>query len=238
MSVCSRTLQKKLKSHLNFNWILKIVFQISDDIVKILEFLMILSKWDKIAHQYCSIHRLVVMTCFRRFWNKINNFLQLSKDSDDLSRFQMISICTQNQQWQRFYIPGEHKTNKKKLKIFTKSSKEVLKCNFFRNPFQNHHFDELFNNFNNTNNKEVQKCNSQSYHVDKLGKASIKKKRFLSGIARIREAPPKKSAVFFNIVQKPFAPPPPFYLNICPILQGVFFNVFWNGYEIYVAPHI
>ena len=47
----------------------------------------------------------------------------------------------------------------------------------------------------------------------------------------------QKSAVFFNIVQKAFDPPP-FYLNICPILQGVFFNVFWNGYEIYVAPHI
>ena len=47
----------------------------------------------------------------------------------------------------------------------------------------------------------------------------------------------KKSAVFLNIVQKAFDPPP-FYLNICPILQGVFFNVFWNGYEIYVAPHI
>ena len=47
----------------------------------------------------------------------------------------------------------------------------------------------------------------------------------------------KKSAFFFNIVQKAFDPPP-FYLNICPILQGVFFNVFWNGYEIYVAPHI
>ena len=53
----------------------------------------------------------------------------------------------------------------------------------------------------------------------------------------------QKSAVFLNIVQKAFDPPP-FYLNICPILQGVFFveagtsNVFWNGYEIYVAPHI
>ena len=34
----------------------------------------------------------------------------------------------------------------------------------------------------------------------------------------------KKSAVFLNIFQKAFAPPPPFYLNICPILQGVFFN--------------
>ena len=33
----------------------------------------------------------------------------------------------------------------------------------------------------------------------------------------------QKSAVFLNIVQKAFAPPPPFYLNICPILQGVFF---------------
>ena len=33
----------------------------------------------------------------------------------------------------------------------------------------------------------------------------------------------EKSAVFFNIVQKAFDPPP-FYLNICPILQGVFFK--------------
>ena len=32
----------------------------------------------------------------------------------------------------------------------------------------------------------------------------------------------KKSEVFLNIVQKAFDPPP-FYLNICPILQGVFF---------------
>ena len=35
--------------------------------------------------------------------------------------------------------------------------------------------------------------------------------------------PFQKSAVFLNIVQKAFDPPP-FYLNICPILQGVFFN--------------
>ena len=35
----------------------------------------------------------------------------------------------------------------------------------------------------------------------------------------------KKSEVFLNIVQKAFDPPPsPFYLNICPILQGVFFK--------------
>ena len=33
-----------------------------------------------------------------------------------------------------------------------------------------------------------------------------------------------KSAVFLNIVQKAFDPP--LYLNNCPILQGVFFNVF------------
>ena len=33
----------------------------------------------------------------------------------------------------------------------------------------------------------------------------------------------KKSAVFFNIVQKAFDPPP-FRLNICPILQGVLFK--------------
>ena len=51
------------------------------------------------------------------------------------------------------------------------------------------------------------------------------------------EAIVEEKCSFFNIVQKAFDPPP-FYLNICPILQGVFFNVFWNGYEIYVAPHI
>ena len=33
----------------------------------------------------------------------------------------------------------------------------------------------------------------------------------------------QKSAVFLNIVQKAFDPPP-FYLNICPILRGVFFK--------------
>ena len=49
--------------------------------------------------------------------------------------------------------------------------------------------------------------------------------------------PFQKSAVFLNIVQKAFAPPP-FYLNICPILQGVFFYSVFEIYEIYVAPHI
>ena len=33
----------------------------------------------------------------------------------------------------------------------------------------------------------------------------------------------QKSAVFLNIVQKA-SDPPPFYMNICPILQGVFFK--------------
>ena len=37
----------------------------------------------------------------------------------------------------------------------------------------------------------------------------------------------QKSAVFLNIVQKDFDPPP-FYLNICPILQGVFFEHYMN----------
>ena len=41
--------------------------------------------------------------------------------------------------------------------------------------------------------------------------------------ARLGMPPCEKSAVFLNIVQKAFDPPP-FYLNICPILQGVFFN--------------
>ena len=35
--------------------------------------------------------------------------------------------------------------------------------------------------------------------------------------------PARKVQFFFNIVQKAFDPPP-FYLNICPILQGVFFK--------------
>ena len=39
----------------------------------------------------------------------------------------------------------------------------------------------------------------------------------------------KKSAVFLNIVQKAFDPHPPFYLNICPILQGVFFKRVFAG---------
>ena len=38
----------------------------------------------------------------------------------------------------------------------------------------------------------------------------------------------QKSSVFLNIVQKAFDPPPPFYLNICPILQGVFFKRFFE----------
>ena len=40
--------------------------------------------------------------------------------------------------------------------------------------------------------------------------------------------PFQKSAVFLNIVQKAFDPPP-FYLNICPILQGVFFKRVFAG---------
>ena len=42
--------------------------------------------------------------------------------------------------------------------------------------------------------------------------------------SRLGMPSPKKSAVFLNIVQKAFDPPSPFYLNICPILQGVFFE--------------
>ena len=39
----------------------------------------------------------------------------------------------------------------------------------------------------------------------------------------LREAIVSEKCCFFNIVQKAFDPPPPFYLNICPILQGVIF---------------
>ena len=56
-------------------------------------------------------------------------------------------------------------------------------------------------------------------------------------ITRLGKPSRKKSAVFLNIVQKAFDPPP-FYLNICPILQGVFFYSVFEIYEIYVAPHI
>ena len=42
-----------------------------------------------------------------------------------------------------------------------------------------------------------------------------------SGWYPLGKPPFQKSAVFLNIVQKAFDPPP-FYLNICPILQGVF----------------
>ena len=40
--------------------------------------------------------------------------------------------------------------------------------------------------------------------------------------SRLGKPSREKSAVFLNIVQKAFDPP--FYLNICPILQGVFFK--------------
>ena len=35
--------------------------------------------------------------------------------------------------------------------------------------------------------------------------------------------PFKKVQFFLTLFKRPFTPPP-FYLNICPILQGVFFN--------------
>ena len=50
----------------------------------------------------------------------------------------------------------------------------------------------------------------------------------------------QRSAVFSNIVQKAFDPPP-FYLNICPILQGVFFKRVFESPLIQWpewAPHI
>ena len=45
-----------------------------------------------------------------------------------------------------------------------------------------------------------------------------------SFVTHIREAIISKKCSFLNIVQKAFDPPP-FYLNICPILQGVFFII-------------
>ena len=54
--------------------------------------------------------------------------------------------------------------------------------------------------------------------VSRMGDATI----------ALRDAPFQKSAVFLNIVQKAFDPPP-FYLNICPILQGVFFKRVFAG---------
>ena len=46
-------------------------------------------------------------------------------------------------------------------------------------------------------------------------------------ICEIRDAILSKKCSFFEHCSKGLWPPPPFYLNICPILQGVFF-----------APHI
>ena len=47
-------------------------------------------------------------------------------------------------------------------------------------------------------------------------------------LARIREAPVSKKCSFLEHCSKGLCPPPPFYLNICPILQGVFFKTrFW-----------
>ena len=48
--------------------------------------------------------------------------------------------------------------------------------------------------------------------------------------------PFQKSAAFLNIVQKAFDPPP-FYLNICPILQGVFFMLYML-YVVYVCVYV
>ena len=39
-------------------------------------------------------------------------------------------------------------------------------------------------------------------------------------------SPPFRKVQFFLSLFKRPLPPPPFYLNICPILQGVFFDVF------------
>ena len=45
---------------------------------------------------------------------------------------------------------------------------------------------------------------------------------FFANLVGIKEAIVSEKCCFLNIVQKAFGPPP-FYLNICPILQGVFF---------------
>ena len=47
----------------------------------------------------------------------------------------------------------------------------------------------------------------------------------------------QKSAVFFNIVQKAFDPPPLLFEHLSYFAGGVFQTRFW-AYEIYVAPHI
>ena len=44
-------------------------------------------------------------------------------------------------------------------------------------------------------------------------------------LVRLGKPSRKKSAVFLTLFKRPLTPfPPPFYLNICPILQGVFFK--------------
>ena len=71
-------------------------------------------------------------------------------------------------------------------------------------------------------------CCGNSYIQVQLTRCQVNKKRREDkgnfDEETLGKPPFQKSAVFFNIIQKAFGPPP-FYLNICPILQGVFFHV-------------
>ena len=62
-----------------------------------------------------------------------------------------------------------------------------------------------------------------SFIETNTGNHKSKKRKVYFSYLRLGKPSFKKSAVFLNIVQKAFDPPP-FYLNICPILQGVFFK--------------
>ena len=68
------------------------------------------------------------------------------------------------------------------------------------------------------------------YAVKEEGLRLIKFYQFITAWCHSSLGKPsfQKSAVFLNIVQKAFDPPP-LYLNICPILQGVFFKRVFAG---------
>ena len=63
--------------------------------------------------------------------------------------------------------------------------------------------------------------------LDLIKKVSWMPYRVHRNIEFLGKPPFQKSAVFLNIVQKAFDPPP-FYLNICPILQGVFSDIIFE----------
>ena len=55
---------------------------------------------------------------------------------------------------------------------------------------------------------------------------SFEGQTFCSSLDQDKGSPPVRKVQFFLTLFKRPLPPPPFYLNICPILQGVFFMIY------------